>query len=205
MIAEGKVGPQVLGDGAPAAIRLARDGAAVLSPYYRELARRGMVFGAVTAASGVAPGTSIGTTGALDLYNPSGSPVDLEIIRVSVGYLSGTLGAGTIQYISHVRSEVAHTGTPIVPINARGFGQGGYGRPLTTATVPAAGLAIRNLCSLGASLASTAGVPWIIVDRVEGEIVVSEGRGVSLQGTTASGSTPLVLFEVLWAEIPVNL
>ena len=127
----------------------------------------------------------------------------LEIIRVSMGYLSGTLGAGTIQYISHVRSEVPHTSASVVePVNVYGFSRGAKGRFLSAATVPASGLAVRNFCSLGASLASTAGVPWQIVDPVEGEIVVLEGRGVSLQGIAAAGTSPLVLIEILWAEVP---
>lgn len=206
MILEGKVGEQLLGDGAAAAVRLGRDGALVLSPRYRELVARGKVFGGVTAAAGVAPGTAIGTSAALALWLPSGSPVRLEIIRVGMGYISGTLGAGVVEYITHVRSETAYSGTAsIEPINALTFARGAYARLLTSATVPASGLPIRTLCSLQASLATTAVAPWQVVDRVEGEIVVSEGRGLSLQATAAGGSTPLVVFEILWAEIPADL
>jgi len=199
---DARVGEQTLSPGALAPLRLGRDGSVVLSPRYRELAREGRVYGAVTAASGVAPGTAIGTTAAFDLWLPSGSDVVLELIACSVGYVSGTLGAGVMQYITHVRSEVAHTGTAIESINVLTYSRGGKGRALTTATVPASGLAVRNLCSLGASLASSVVAPWQVVDQIDGVLYVSEGRGLSIQATAAAGTSPLVVIGALWAEVP---
>jgi len=49
------------------------------------------LFHAATAATGVAPGTAIGTTAAFSLHNPLGSGVRLAILVASLAYISGTL------------------------------------------------------------------------------------------------------------------
>src|SRR3972149_2419732 len=61
---------------------------------YYDAAVDGRLFHASPAATGVAPGTAIGTTAAFSLHNPLGSAVDLAILIASMAYISGTLGAG---------------------------------------------------------------------------------------------------------------
>ena len=83
------------------------------------LARAGQVFHAVTAASGVAPGTAIGTTAAFTLYNPVGSGVNMVVLQGLMSYVSGTLGAGMVEWVANVNpAAAAVTGTAIVPVNA---------------------------------------------------------------------------------------
>lgn len=159
------------------------------------------VFSATTALTGVAPGTAVSTTSAFTLHNPAGSGVNLVIIEGSMGYVSGTLGAGVITWNANSDDDAAvPTGTAIVEQNMKiGASGNAQGRALTTATVPAP-TPVRIFGSLGASLASTAVQPWVIRDRVDGAIVVTPGCSISLHATAAAGSSPLVIFNVVWKE-----
>lgn len=171
---------------------------------YAEISRQGRVFSGGTAVTGVAPGTAIGTTAACALYNPQNSGVDLVVLEATLAYLSGTLGIGFIHWIAHDSpTQAAITGTACVGVNARIDGvNNGKGSMLTTATVPSAGKVIRPFCNLPPMLATTVLTPWLHKDVVAGSISIAPGCGVSLQGTAAAGTSPLVVFGLLWAEVP---
>ena len=169
---------------------------------YFDAARDRRLFHAATAATGVAPGTAIGTTSPFTLYNPQGSGKLVSIMVVSMGYVSGTLGAGSIWHtINEDEQQAVPTGTAIVEIAGVAGGSGPSAIALTTATVVAP-VIVRPFCSLGASLATTAIAPWQVQDRVDGAIILNPGVAYSLQSTAAAGSTPLVVFGVTWEEIP---
>ena len=162
----------------------------------------GRLFHAATAATGVAPGTAIGTTAAFALTNPAGSGVRLLIAKASLGYISGTLGAGTVWHLATIDPQDAiPTGTAIVEVPAITNGAGPQGRAFTTATLAVAPKIIRPFCSLGASLASTAVQPWQITEDVDGAIVIVAGCTYVLHATAAAGTAPLVAFGVTWEEI----
>lgn len=199
----GLVGSQSPAEGAQTQPRVDRLGCLVTNPAGNsaELARRGSVFHAMTAVTGVAPGTSIGTTAAAALYNPVGSGKDLVIIRATMGYVSGTLGIGRVDWVSHARG--AATGTAMVTQNAILGGAASVASPLTTATVITGGVAFRTFANLPPMLATSVLTPWNFVDEVDGAIVVAPGYAVSLQGTAGAGTSPLVVFGLTWAEIPV--
>lgn len=207
---DGIVGPPsaALGEGVEAQLRLSKygyAGVAQASARYAEAVSRGRCYRGQTAVAGVAPGTSIGTTGAFSLYNPANSGVNLVLLEVSMGYISGTLGAGTIFFVANTNiNAAATTGTAITAVNALvGSGYTAVGSALTTSTLPATPTVMGPFCSLGASLASTAVQPWQIVRDVGGGIVVAPGATVSLEGVTAAGSSPLVAFGALWEEVAV--
>ncbi len=204
----GLTGRRTVQDGNFTNLRLEKDcSAAMFSAHadYFDSVRRGNVFSAGTAASGVAPGTSIGTTAAFSLYNPLGSGVNLVVVRTTVGYVSGTLGAGVIHYVANINpAAAATTGTAITPVNCY-IGVGintSQARPLTTATLPASPTIVRPFCSLQASLASTAVGPWQVMEDVRGEFVIAPGCTLSLECTTAAGSSPLLVFGMTWEEFP---
>jgi hypothetical protein len=171
---------------------------------YYEQAYRGKMFLATTAVTGVAPGTAAGTTAAFAFFNKYNSGVNCEIVGAWMGYVSGTLGAGVINwYRTGVAGEVVPTGTAITASNALIGGPAPVGgTPLTTATLANAPLLVRPFCSIGASLASTAVQPWQIYDDVEGGLIVPPGFSVSLQATAAAGASPLVIFGIAWLEVP---
>ena len=201
-----RVGVQRAPDGDLRVARAGRDLDTIVSNLhgrFYEQAKRGGVFTGQTAATGVAPGTAIGTTAAFSLFNPAGSGVDLVVLKATMGYVSGTLGAGFISYVANIDpAAAATTGTAITPVNALLGGGKGLGKPFTTATIPAPSV-VRPFCSLGASLASTAVQPWQISDDVDGAIVVAPGCTISLHGTAAAGTSPLVVFGMTWEEVPI--
>lgn len=172
-------------------------------PDFYELARAGQVFSATTAVTGVAPGTAIGTTGAYTLQNPIGSGVNLVILQAFMGYISGTLGAGTVNYLENGPATTAATGTAIVPVNNLLGGAVSVAKPLTTSTIVSPTL-LRPFCTLQASLATTAVQPWQIVDQVNGSIIVTPGSNLTLHATAAAGTSPLVIFGMTWAEVGID-
>src|SRR5436309_2634152 len=96
------VGPSMNSDGAlsgPSTIRYAKTGEQTMTQThgkYYEGSSRGTMFAACEQGTGIAPGTALGTTACFALYNPVGSGKRLVIQKVSLGYKSGTLGAGTM-------------------------------------------------------------------------------------------------------------
>jgi hypothetical protein len=163
------------------------------------------LFHAATAAAGVAPGTAIGTTAAFSLHNPFGSGVDIAIVIAAAGYISGTLGAGTIWHlVNDDPAAAAPTGTAIAELTGRLTGTAPKGVALTTATLAATPKIIRPFGSLQASLASTAVAPWQLYEEVGGGIVLPPGCTYSLHSTAAAGTTPLVAFGVSWEEITIG-
>lgn len=175
-----------------------------LDPELYTRAAAGKVFSAETAVTGVAPGTAIGTTGAFTLQNKLGSGVNLVILEARMGYVSGTLGAGVVNYLYNGPNTTQATGTPIVIQNARlGGVTSEAALAFTTSTIISPTL-LRPFCNLGASLASTAVQPWQVVDRVAGGIIVPPGANLTLHATAAAGSTPLVVFYMQWMELAVQ-
>jgi hypothetical protein len=174
-------------------------------PAHFELVSRGLVFSGATAATGVAPGTAIGTTGAFTLANPLGSAKKLVVLVSSMGYVSGTLGAGVVWYLATAPAAAAVTGT-VIPVSNNYLGGGGsghVGRAFTTSTLPTTPTILRPAWSLTALLATTAVQPYLVTDHVNGEIMIAPGCALTLHATAAAGSTPIVSFGMTWAELDV--
>ena len=207
------IGPVYANNGAPgpATGRQCFNGAAAVgdaSGRYTEMAWQGAMFGACEQA-GVAPGTALGTTALLALYNPVDSGKLLEVIHVGLGYISGTLGAGTvfIAIPAAFSATAPSSGTSLtvyknrVGHQARPASAAAVGVVRSNCTVPAAPVARRPLCSLQASLASTAVAPWMVWADVGGAFVIEPGHYFQLQSIAAGGSSPLVAPSVEWNEL----
>ena len=205
---QGKVGPQTVSDGSTADIRLGRSGEGIsqlLHGQYYEQTKRGNVYIAANTVAGVAPGTALSPTPPFVLYNQAESGVDLVVLLATLGYVSGTLGAGSVLYAWSNHNVVAAptSGTPLAVVNAKLGGLAGRGLAYNAPTLPAAPAIVRPFCGLGASLATTAVQPWQIADYPEGSIIVAPGTSLSLQAIAAAGTSPLVVFGVVWEEVPV--
>ena len=205
---QGSVGAPtgVLGDGVARDFRYDAYGAQVVqlaSGRFREAVLRGNCYAGQTAATGVAPGTAIGTGAAFALYNPAGSGKRLVILRATMAYVSGTLGSGFISWCASTNVVAAAvTGTAITAVNCLiGGPSAAVGKPLTTATLPAAPTPVAPFCSMAPLLATSVVQPFQVVDEVAGGLVVDEGGAVSLQETGAGGTAPLVVFSVTWEEV----
>lgn len=205
----GDVGEQSLARGVSAPIRLGPQGELIVQEYggrYMEIARQGRVFSAVTAA--VAPGTALSTTPPLTIYNPVGSKTLLVLLRATLAYASGTLGAGAVmEAVNIAAAQAAPTGgTALAVLNgllqAGANSQGNKGQAFSGATLPAAPTAKRPAFSITAELASTAVQNTLLERLLEGDTIIAPGMMWSMQEVGAGGSTPLVFLGADWAEIP---
>lgn len=208
---EGVVGPQSYASGVN---RFAMDvygdeRVAIARGLRAEQATRGSIFAAfIPPGTGQAPGTAIGTTAAFTLALASGVLYRLVLLKLMLGYISGTLGAGTVALLAHFSASGSITapsgGTAITPTcMLLGSGNTSQANVRFNNTVPASGLQIRALASLQASLASTAVGGWQVIDNVDGEVVIGPGSAVSVQAIAAAGSSPLITVGAIWAEEPI--
>ena len=205
MLAEGRTGLISAADGSINGVRLDKTGAMTIvsaHPLYSEASLRGNMFVVSTAVGGVAPGTALSTTPPMILLNPFNSTKDLVILKTSIGYVSGTLGAGSIVYAYYTpQASIPAGGTELVPVCTQ-IGQiKGAGRAFQGATLGGTPLILRSAYSMGAFLATTAESIKICQDLVEGEIVVPPATAFIMQGVAGAGTTPLVIMSVVWEEI----
>lgn len=207
----GKVGLQNLTNGTSAQPSLGKPfGEALgsqLLPKYYHYAKQGNCFWAQTASTGVDHGASLDTAAPFALYNAAGTGKDLVILRVTMGYVSGTLGAG---FVAHCLSSnlvaAATTGTAITARNALvGGSTAAVGAALTTATLQATPANVGTAFNLTPILATSAVSPWLAENDVDGAIIVQPGATYSLQAIAgAAGTSPLVVFSCLWMEVPAS-
>lgn len=201
------VGPSYNADGTTPALRFGKTSEQTVGQAhgkYYEAASRGVMFNAC-AQAGVAPGTSLGTTACLVLYNPPGSGKRLAIKKVSAGYVSGTLGAGTVFHcvLGTITQTAPSSGTLLVNNCCDvGNANAGVGVVRTGATVVQP-VAYRPFFSTGAELATTASAMQEMTEDIDGEIVLEPGCTYQIQGITAAGSTPLIAPGITWEEIPI--
>ncbi len=173
---------------------------------YFEAVHRGNCYCASAGATGQAPGTALGATAMFTLWNPSGSGKRLKVMRASLGYISGTLGAGSIFYCasSSPTTTLPTSGTAVTPINcdigtaSSSVAKVGYGQ-----TLPATPTALRPFASLDAALASSVTGFRNVTEDVDGEFVIEPGCGLSLEGVCAAGSTPVMSPGFSWEEVPI--
>lgn len=165
-----------------------------------------LTFSSCIPVAGVAPGTVLAAAGTpFTLYNPIGSGVYLALVYASMGYVSGTLGAGTV-YLAENPSTIqaAPSGGTLLArqCSFAGF-TGGKGLAYTGATVAAVPSVVEPLFTIGAFLASTALIAPVLKFAWNGSHQLAPGAAYTLQAVAAAGSTPLVTFAVMWEEIPI--
>ena len=205
---QGKVGPQFLADGTIADPRLGKSGETITQDAhgrYFEMGYRNKSFLASTAVGGVAPGTALSTTPPFALWNPPNSGVIASINKAQFGYVSGTLGGGSIvwaQYTAQVSAPT--TGTVLTPVSAMtGSNTSGSIKAYQGSTVAGTPTIVRPSIIIGAFLATTATISPPIFDEVAGELLIAPGSLLCLHGVAAAGTSPLILFSVYWEEVPV--
>jgi hypothetical protein len=207
MIAETRIGPPPSSaDGSQITMRAGRSGETIIADAharYQEAVLRGGVFSCGTATSGVAPGTTIGTTAAFALTNPLNSGFNLVVLRATMAFTSGTMGTGAVFYLANINTQLAlPTGTAITVTNCLlGSARLPVGKPLTTATI-ATPIILRPFCgTTGFTTLNTP--PYIVTEETAGEFIVGPGATLSLHAAAGAGTSPLVLFGMTWEEVPV--
>ena len=107
------VGAQNVANGASPDFSVGNAGEQLVADYFPSLynlTKDGKVFTASTAVAGVDHGATLSTAPPFCIYNPVGSGKNLVILAASMGYVSGTLGAGFIAYAG-ATVTAAPTGT----------------------------------------------------------------------------------------------
>lgn len=207
MITEIKAGLNTMADGAVSTARASRTGCQVITNghgSFTEAASRGMIMEACNAVAGVAPGTALSTTPPLTLWNPPSSGKNLAILKSYMGFISGTLGAGSLVYaVVPSQVTVPSGGAELTPQCSNiGFPRG-VGRVFSGSTLSAVPTIMRPAFILGAFVNTTAVPPDPALDLVDGAIVIPPGAALCLQGIAAAGTSPLVLLSLIYEEFAV--
>jgi hypothetical protein len=206
MIIEGRVGPQILSDGALAQLRQLKDGAVGVSDAhgrYQEAVYRGNVFNACNQAGAAVTNLAAAATGFI-LSNPAGSGkllVLLEILFAQTSVAAAAANAAVLlaANINPIAAAVVHT-TPLVINNALlGAGQAAVAKVDSAATLPAAPVAVRTLWQPSVSATATTGIPPLVKDEIAGAIIIGQGCAVSLTALSALSGVA----SMTWEEIPV--
>ena len=159
---------------------------------------RGKLFLSAGAAAGTTIPISSATAATTMLYNPIGSGVVLELIRVNVGILNATLVVSGISLGLISGLTVAPTGITagaVVPGNL-GAAFTNLGVYATAATLAAAATKFYNLFSVSA----TSGLGPNFDYQFDGQLLLQPGSLVHLCGTAAQTSASLN--SIAWAEWP---
>ena len=206
MLSEGKVGPQISSDGAQSTLRLDKTGALCIAQShgaYTEAAYRGSLMECCNAVAGVDHLASLTVAPPLFLWNPPSSGKNLSILKVAMGYVSGTLGAGNIA-LGAVTSQttVPSGGTELTPLNSLIGMPRGVGRVFSLSTVIQP-VIVRPIFNMGPMLATSVYQPTDCVDVLDGSIVVTPGSGVCLSGICTAGTSPKVILGFTWEELPI--
>lgn len=206
MLSEIKVGIQNYADGSTNTARQERTGGLVVAQAhggYTEAALRGAIMEVSNAVAGVAHGTALSTTPPMTLWNPPSSGKNLSILKACMGYVSGTLGAGSI-VMGAVLSQVTVPtgGVELTPLCSMLGLPRGVGRTFTGSTLASTPQIVRPLFVIGAFVGG-ATTPTDTVDVIDGSVIVTPGTAVVLQGVATAGTSPLVNFGFTWEEIPV--
>lgn len=201
---KGVVGPRAGADSADFDLRLDKTGAIVSQNahgWWHESVSRGNVYVASIPVAGVAPGTALTTLPPFALWNPTASKYDLSILGVYLGYVSGTLGQGSLVYADVAQPAAPTGGTELVTKNLLIGGGRSTARAWTLATVASTPSLLRPSFLIGAVSAATNSMPALCYEETSGGIVVPPGQLLAMQGVTAAGSSPLILLSVVFEEV----
>lgn len=205
------VGPVLGADGTtPATGRQGKTGEASVAQVhgkYYESASRGTLFVGSDLGAGVATQASIGTTAAFSVHNPLASGKRISIKKVVVSYFSGTLPSGSMYHGYLAPGTTLPTsgtsgGNTCLDIGnqsgAAAVGVSLYGPTVITGKV------LYPFGTLAPILATTAILPSLINEDVDGAIVLEPGAQYQLLSVcTSTGTSPKIGVGVVWEEVPI--
>ena len=206
-----RTGTQAYADGTEQPPQVGRQGQTVVDDCharYYQLNFRSSIgeansFVACTAVAGTAPGTVLSTTPPFILWNPPSSGKNLFIIRVSVGYVSGTLGLGQLWYAAGLAQIGKPTTGTVLPVQSTVIGNlaVGAGQAFQASTLVAVPSPFRPSPFNFSPYAGGGAVlnpAW--VEELGGTPMVAPGGVFCIQAVAGAGSTPLMTFGVEWGE-----
>jgi hypothetical protein len=206
---QGRVGPVVISDGNLSDPRLTRDAAIVVGDAhgrYYENASRGLTFVAVTAAAGISPGTALTATGALMLANPAGSGKNIAILKLALGWVSGTFPVGAIWWTqganpSPLPAESAAALRMSTLLN--GGATNDVARAYSGVSLTTVPTIMRpSAILMGPYVGTGAVLNPVQFEEVAGEIVIPPGFFVAVEGIAAGGTSPLANLSLTYEVVP---
>jgi hypothetical protein len=182
--------------------------ASELQPRYYENTYRGQKFSACNTAA-VTVGILTATNVSFALYNPPSSGKNLAIVAASFGASSTVFGSGAVVFAISPQTTTP-AGTTALTIRSNlltgNTGAASVAQAYSAATLSATPVAVRPLYGCVAPAASTVTpvsattVPFV-KDDVAGEIILTPGTVLSIQGSVAALATGFI--GISWDEIAI--
>lgn len=210
----GQVGPSNPTDGTiDQPFRQGRTGEQVVTELhgkYYEQASRGRGFFGSSASGGIALIVPATGGGHPTLWNPLGSGVNVSILRLELGYVSGNNAPTCLEWaVTRSTGSTVATGAPIATatlvnpepclIGAGAVAQAKWSP--TTNTFTAAPVFLRSAgLSLFTGVAATATIPFPLVANYDGDFTLAPGSAISLC-SQASTTTAVFQVTVTWEEV----
>lgn len=169
----------------------------------KERVSRGNCYWAADQGTGVAPGTALGTTACLTVYNPQNSGKLVIVNKVYAPYFSGTLGTGTLYHcVNTSQTQTAPSGGTLLtntPALA-GNNNASVAAVRTGATVVQP-VIVAPFAYLPPELATTVTATQQSFDNLDDGIILLPGTSYQLQAVAAAGTTPKLGPAVFWEEV----
>lgn len=197
----GPVGPQLAGVSLQP--RLGPTGELVENSMYGkyyEATRLGLVFTAANVVAGAAIPQATSTAMNFVVFNPPASGKRAILVKVTLGYVSGTGTAGFISYAVNTLSTNAVTGTALTINNNLQFGPSSGLQAFSGATVVAMTILRPSRFSQAVMAATGTNSPWQFDEDLDGSIVLPPGGAFALGGNISLGT--VVIASLTWIEIP---
>jgi hypothetical protein len=165
------------------------------------------LFAATTPVAGVAPGTALSTAPPFTLWCPPQSavaPPESAVIAVldeaRLAFVSGTLGAGVVQWAITAQATAPTGGTALTP-------QATHGSPLTPICKAYQGATLSGVPTAlfpAFTVASSPSGVGLLKDVLDGALALAPGYALCLQEVGAGGTSPLVQFSMQWLEVTTS-
>lgn len=222
----GRVGPDVLADGAEAKVRQGRNAELVMQElhgrFYETNFRSALYSGGMGLTSISNVTFTTGTLGATvtpvaGVYNPIGSAVNLVILQAVLGVTvtaATATGPGPFVWATSITTAAVSTGGN--PLNRKTLQAAGSAAKDITNVAPTGmtpnltvrfasaltGGLIKNISSVETAVGQNIGVAGISVENLDGSIIVPPGGVLALlAATTPVGHS--AASALLWEEVPV--
>ncbi len=179
---------------------------------YVTLAAAGKVFAASGATTGttiaaghVAPPAAAAAT-TLSLLNPIGSGCNLEIIKATLGHVSGTPGAGTFSWCQVYQADSISAAPAVAIVKPLLTGSAASVARAWSATTLTGGLVhtimdhFPSTPFAGVLALTSEGTARSVVQDVDGAIIVAPGWMLTL-APAATGTTHIVTCSIMFAEV----
>jgi hypothetical protein len=196
------------------AIRTSRDGGQVVTDLhgkYYEQASRGKLYTGSSASAGIALIVPATTGGHPTLWNPSDSGVNVSVVNLELGWVSGNNAPGAIEWAyvlnagsTHATGAPVATATLVAPVGVLGGALINKAKwSPTTNTFTAAPVFLRSAgISLFTGIGTTAVAPFSLFAHYDGDFVLGPGTAVCLC-TQMATTTAVFQVSISWEEIAI--